>query len=85
MGEAGISPGLLDAQLARLFVKAMKSSAARNWALDLQDHPATLYATLHTSAGAEHGMVHDGLQADGYIELRLDWKAPGKKVRAPPC
>ena len=35
--------------------------------------------------GAEHGMVHDGLQADGYIELRLDWKAPGKKVRAPPC
>jgi hypothetical protein len=35
--------------------------------------------------GAEHGVEHDGLQADGYIELRLDWKAPGKKVRAPPC
>jgi len=27
--------------------------------------------------GAEHGLVHDGLQSDGYIELRLDWKAPG--------
>ena len=30
--------------------------------------------------GAEHGIVHDGLQTDGYIELRLDWKAPGKKL-----
>ena len=24
--------------------------------------------------GDEHGLVHDGLQGDGYIELRLDWK-----------
>ena len=24
--------------------------------------------------------MHDGLQADGHIELRLDWKAPGKKA-----
>jgi hypothetical protein len=30
--------------------------------------------------GTEHGIIHDGLQADGYIELRLDWKAPGKKA-----
>jgi len=25
--------------------------------------------------GSEHGIVHDGLQSDGYLELRLDWKA----------
>ena len=25
--------------------------------------------------GSEHGVVHDGLQADGYLELRMDWKA----------
>ena len=24
--------------------------------------------------GDEHGLVHDGLQGDGYIELRMDWK-----------
>ena len=24
--------------------------------------------------GAEHGLVHDGLQGDGSLELRLDWK-----------
>ena len=28
--------------------------------------------------GSEHGLHHDGLQADGYIELRIDWKAEGK-------
>ena len=28
--------------------------------------------------GSEHGLVHDGLQADGYIELRVDWKAMSK-------
>ena len=26
------------------------------------------------SVGAEHGLVHDGMQADGSIQLRLDWK-----------
>lgn len=26
--------------------------------------------------GSEHGLVHDGLQSDGFIELRLDWKTP---------
>ena len=24
--------------------------------------------------GSEHGLVHDGLQGDGELELRLDWK-----------
>ena len=24
--------------------------------------------------GSEHGLVHDGLQGDGSLELRLDWK-----------
>ena len=28
--------------------------------------------------GAEHGLVHDGLQTDGYIELRVDWKTLNK-------
>ena len=28
--------------------------------------------------GSENGLVHDGLQADGYIELRFDWKAVNK-------
>ena len=28
--------------------------------------------------GAEHGLVHDGLQADGSIELRMDWKVEAK-------
>ena len=28
--------------------------------------------------GDEHGLVHDGLQGDGYIELRMDWKHEGE-------
>ena len=24
--------------------------------------------------GSEHGLVHDGLQGDGHIDLRMDWK-----------
>ena len=36
--------------------------------------------TNEWKVGAEHGVVHDGLQADGYIELRLDWKAASKKA-----
>ena len=36
--------------------------------------------TNEWKVGSEHGMVHDGLQADGYLELRMDWKAPGKKA-----
>ena len=36
--------------------------------------------TNEWKVGSEHGMVHDGLQADGYLELRLDWKAPGKRA-----
>ena len=28
--------------------------------------------------GSEHGLVHDGLQADGHLELRLDWKAEAR-------
>lgn len=24
--------------------------------------------------GSEHGIIHDGLQTDGQIELRLDWR-----------
>ena len=28
--------------------------------------------------GSEHGLHHDGLQADGYIEVRMDWKAESR-------
>ena len=28
--------------------------------------------------GSEHGLVHDGLQTDGHIELRFDWKTQSK-------
>jgi hypothetical protein len=38
--------------------------------------------TNEWKVGSEHGLEHDGLQADGYIELRLDWKAASKNGRS---
>ena len=32
-----------------------------------------------TQVGSEHGLVHDGLQADGYIDLRVDWQTINHK------
>ena len=29
----------------------------------------------HRLLGCEHGLIHDGLQTDGYIDLRIDWKS----------
>ena len=26
--------------------------------------------------GAEHGLIHDGLQSDGALEVRIDWRGP---------
>ena len=31
--------------------------------------------------GDEHGLVHDGLQGDGYIQLRLDWKVTNPETQ----
>ena len=46
--------------------------------------PSTdLPCTPHeTKVGAEHGLVHDGLQGDGELELRIDWKAENESTGA---
>ena len=31
--------------------------------------------------GAEHGLIHDGLQSDGALELRIDWRDSNNDVR----
>ena len=39
-------------------------------------HAPCIVRVVCRFVGSEHGLVHDGLQADGYIELRLDWRTP---------